>query len=152
MNSPFLEYWINTIRAQGELSSLQLNINKPIDLVFDLPNNTLIKLWGWCSYTWTWLLWLCDNWSTCEEYWSNKWICRASLWRLLFIAMEVSQSWIVLFLWHPQNHTRKCLCNLQTLKPCRVNIPSSFDVFIVPELLLDLKIQPISCLDVAFHW
>jgi len=36
-------------------------------------------------------------------------------------------------------------------KPHRVNIPSSFDVFIVPELLLPLQIQPISHLDVAFH-
>ena len=50
----------------------------------------------------------------------------------------------------PKPH-QKCLYNLQTLKPHRVNIPSSFDVFIVPELLLALQIQPISHLDVAFH-
>ena len=38
--------------------------------------------------------------------------------------MEGSRK-VVLFLPCPQNHLRKCLCNLRTLKPRRVNIPSS---------------------------
>jgi len=82
--------------------------------------------------------------------WTFKHYPRLSL--RLKLCSSHTHSHLVLFLPCPQNHVRKCLCSLRTLKPCHINIPESFDMFVVPELLLALQIQPISHLDVAFHW
>ena len=64
------------------------------------------------------------------------------------------QDTLVLFLPRPQNRAGKCLCNLRTLKPRRVNIPSSFltlDAFIVPQLVLSSQIEFISFLYNDFY-
>ena len=60
--------------------------------------------------------------------------------RLKFKYIIVFTCKLVLFLLCPKNRARKCLCNLRTLKPRRINIPSFLDAYIVPHRLLPFQI------------